>query len=76
MVMYSIPAFLSGVMQSPLPVAGAAAIGAATRVYESKPVRDILLKIPRTTPNSAEEAKLIKRLMATMQTMEKQNEQD
>lgn len=44
--------------------AGAATIGLLSRAYESKPVRDILLKLPRTKPNSKEEAELLKRLLS------------
>jgi len=42
-------------------VAGAG-VGALARLYESAPVRNILLKIPQTVAGSAEEAALIKRL--------------
>jgi hypothetical protein len=36
------------------------------RLYESVPVRDILLKLPRVNPGSPEEAALFKRLTALM----------
>lgn len=46
-------------------LAGAAAVGGMARAYESAPVRNMLMKIPQTRPGSAEEAELVKRLMAT-----------
>jgi len=46
----------------------AASIGAITRIYESAPVRNLMIKIPRTIPGSKEEAALMKRLNSTMQT--------
>lgn len=46
----------------------ATAIGAITRMYESAPVRNLIIKIPRTIPGSKEEAALMKRLNSTMQT--------
>lgn len=47
-------------------LAGAAAVGGMARVYESAPVRNMLMKIPQTRPGSAEEAELVKRLMAAL----------
>lgn len=46
----------------------ATAIGVITRMYESAPVRNLMIKIPRTIPGSKEEAALMKRLNSTMQT--------
>lgn len=43
-----------------------ATIGGLARVYESAPVRNILLKIPQVAAGSAEEAELVKRLIAAM----------
>ena len=43
-----------------------ATIGGLARVYESAPVRNILLKIPQVAAGSAEEAELFKRLTAAM----------
>lgn len=40
-------------------------VGGAARIYESAPVRNMLLRIPQTRPGSAEEAELFKRLIAT-----------
>ena len=45
-----------------------AAVGGAARVYESAPVRNLLLKIQKTGQGSQEEAALVKRLMSVMQT--------
>ena len=49
-------------------LAAAGGIGATARIYESAPVRDLLMKIPKTAPGGTEEAKLFKRLMSTIQT--------
>lgn len=48
-------------------LAAAAGVGATARIYESAPVRDLLMKIPKTAPGGTEEAKLFKRLMSTIQ---------
>jgi hypothetical protein len=45
----------------------AAAIGGVARLLESAPVRNILLKIPRTQKGSKEEAALVKRLLSLEQ---------
>jgi hypothetical protein len=47
--------------------AGAATIGGLARVYESAPVRNILLKLPKTTMGSPEEAALFKRFVSVVQ---------
>lgn len=44
----------------------AATIGALARVYESAPVRNLLLKLPQVASGSPEEAELIKRLTAAI----------
>jgi len=41
-------------------------VGGAARLYESAPVRNLLMQIPRTKSGSAEEAALIKRLMSSL----------
>lgn len=46
----------------------AAGIGGLARAYESKPVRNLLIKLPQTAVGSKEEAALIKRLAAVAQT--------
>jgi hypothetical protein len=43
-----------------------ATIGGLARVYESAPVRNLLLKIPQVAAGSAEEAELFKRLTAAI----------
>jgi hypothetical protein len=48
--------------------ASALSVGGLARVYESPAVRDMLLKLPKTKPGSAEEAALAKRLLSTLQT--------
>jgi hypothetical protein len=45
----------------------AGGIGVAARIYESAPIRNLLIKIPQTISGSAEEAALLKRLTATIQ---------
>ena len=52
------------------PVAGIMAtggVGASASLYESKPIRDILVNIARTKVGSKEEAALVKRLIASIQ---------
>lgn len=43
-------------------IVGGATIGGAARLYESAPVRNLLLKIPQAKAGSSEELELIKRL--------------
>lgn len=52
----------------------AAGIGTAARIYESAPVRNILINMSKTKPGSQEEAALIKRL-ASVVTQQNQFEQ-
>lgn len=47
-----------------------ASIGGAASLYESKPVRDLLMKIPSVKVGSAEEAALFKRLLETVQAVQ------
>jgi hypothetical protein len=47
-------------------VTAGATIGGAARLYESAPIRNILLKLPQTAVGSAEEAELAKRLTAAI----------
>lgn len=49
-------------------IAAAGGIGSLARVYESVPVRDLMLKLGKTAPGSAEEQQIAKRLFATIQT--------
>jgi len=49
-------------------LATAAGIGASARVYESAPVRNLMLQLGRVAPNSPEEAALTKRLISVVQT--------
>lgn len=44
----------------------AATIGGMSRIYESAPVRNLLLKISKTKADSAEEAALAKRIISTI----------
>lgn len=44
--------------------AGAATVGGLARLYESAPVRNLLMKLPTTVPGSAEEGAVFKRLLA------------
>lgn len=46
----------------------AASIGVLSRLYESAPVRNLLLQLPKTKAGSAEEAALAKRLLSIIQT--------
>ena len=58
---------LGGGLTGAVVTAGAmGTVGAAARMYESEMVRNLLMKIPQTRPGSAEEAELVKRLMAAI----------
>jgi hypothetical protein len=46
----------------------AASVGGLARIYESAPVRNLLLQMAKTKPGSTEEAALAKRLLSTIQT--------
>ena len=46
----------------------AGGVGVAARIYESAPVRNLLIKIPQTVSGSPEEAALLKRLTSILQT--------
>jgi hypothetical protein len=51
-------------------------LNGASKIYNSRPVRNILLKLPSLKRGSPEEAKLVKRLWTTMQDQyDKQNEE-
>lgn len=64
-----VTAVLAGLLGGPKAAAATLAIGGgAARIVESKPVRDILIRIPRTVPGSTEEAALVKRALSLMQT--------
>ena len=54
---------------------GGVAIGTLARAYESKPVRDMLLRLPTLKRGSAEEAELAKRIIATISTAANKKEQ-
>lgn len=45
----------------------AGGVGLAARIYESAPIRNLLIKIPQTVSGSPEEAALLKRLTSTIQ---------
>ena len=55
-------------------VAAAGAVGLAARAYESAPVRNLLIKVAQTPKGSAEEAALVKRAIAAMQTAQQTQE--
>lgn len=58
-----ISAFLTDILGSAVSaIGGGVTIGGAARLYESAPVRNLLLKIPQTKSGSPEELELIKRL--------------
>ena len=60
---------LSGTFGGPAGATVAAGtVGALSRIYESAPVRNMLLQMSRFAPGSAEEAAMAKRLLATIQT--------
>lgn len=45
----------------------AGGVGVAARIYESAPIRNLLIKIPQTVSGSPEEAALLKRLTASIE---------
>jgi hypothetical protein len=45
----------------------AGGVGVAARIYESAPIRNLLIKIPQTISGSPEEAALLKRLVSATQ---------
>jgi hypothetical protein len=49
-------------------IATAGGIGGAARIYESAPVRNLMLQLGKAAPGSAEEAALARRLISTIQT--------
>jgi hypothetical protein len=60
---------LSGTFGGPTGATVAAGtVGGLARIYESAPVRNLLLQVSRSAPGSTEEAALAKRLLATIQT--------
>lgn len=48
-------------------LASAGGVGLLARVYESAPVRNLMIRLGKVAPGSAEEASALKRLIATMQ---------
>ena len=54
----------------------AGTIGGLARIYESAPVRNLLIKIPQTISGSPEEAQLLKRLTATIQQQQATQENE
>jgi len=57
----------------PSTVAVTAGAGMLARIFESRAVRNILTRLPRTTPGSKEEAALLKRLASTLQSQKVTN---
>jgi hypothetical protein len=49
-------------------IAAAGGVGATARLYESAPVRNLMIQLGRTAPGSAEQAALAKRLASVIQT--------
>ena len=49
-------------------LAAAGGIGLTARIYESAPVRNLMMKLGTTKRGSAEEAAIVKRLLTTIQT--------
>jgi len=64
----ALSSFFGGGLPGFLATLGAAGgVGVAARIYESAPIRNLLIKIPQTISGSPEEAALLKRLTATVQ---------
>jgi hypothetical protein len=56
-------------------IVGGATIGGIARLYESAPVRNILLKLPQTTKGSPQEQELIKQLTVALRAEKAAEEQ-
>lgn len=56
-------------------VAVASGIGTAARIYESAPVRDILVRLAKTKPNSSEERALAIKFQAAVQSQAAKDEE-
>ena len=56
-------------------IVGGATIGGIARLYESAPVRNLLLKLPQTTRGSPQEQELIKQLTAALRAEKAAEEQ-
>lgn len=54
----------------------AGGVGMAARIYESAPIRNLLIKISQTVVGSAEEAAFLKRLASTVQQQQAQPTQE
>lgn len=64
----ALSSFFGGGLTGFIATLGAAGgVGVAARIYESAPIRNLLIKIPQTISGSPEEAALLKRLTATIQ---------
>ena len=59
--------FRGGVAGFLATLGAAGGVGVAARIYESAPVRNLLIKIQQTVVGSEEEAALLKRLTSTIQ---------
>lgn len=57
-------------------LAGGVTTGALARAYESKPVRDLLVKMPSIARGSAEEAEAAKRIISAIQAQSQTKEQE
>ncbi len=67
-VPFAIGSFLQSMLGSVgATFAAAGGVGLAARVYESAPVRNLMIKLGKAAPGSAEEAAVVKRLIATIQ---------
>jgi hypothetical protein len=69
----AVPFIAGGALQSFLgsfgaSVAAAGGIGLAARIYESAPVRNLMMQLGTTKRGSAEEAAIAKRLISTIET--------
>lgn len=73
----AVPFVAGGLLVEMLGSAGASlvtagGIGLTARIYESAPVRNLMIQLGRAAPGSAEEAAIFKRLTATIQTQAEQ----
>jgi hypothetical protein len=56
-------------------IAAGASVGGIARIYESAPVRNMMIKLAQTPAGSKQEADIVRRLLPIMQQMQESNEE-
>lgn len=70
-----ISAWLGSVMGGAGAIATGGSVGGVARVYESAPVRNMMIKLAQTPAGSKQEADIVRRLLPIMQQMQESNEE-